>query len=249
MAGSCSMPTIRWWRRSRDGCGRGSRLLHRSVRRTAVRRVVAPAPSADAAAAPTSCDRRRGSIEANGGAETEIVEVARGPDHDRWTGAPQRRQRAGRRRRGAGAGRLDRRGPRRPGRLRAERRPARPVGSTCSASAARCHRRLRPQRGRARGGARRGRGDRGRSRRAARRRSPRSSGPPATGRTTRSAGSAGSRRSSAQRVVDQGDAQVPARPDAPSRSSASCWRASNRRRRRRATFRSTRPKPARCRPS
>ena len=75
-------------------------------------------------------------------------------------------------------------------------------------------RRLRAQRGRPRGGPRRGRGDRRRAARAGRRRSRRSSARPGTARTTRCAASAGSPAQRAQRVVDQGDAALPARPDA-----------------------------------
>ena len=57
-----------------------------------------------------------------------------GPDHDRRTGAPQRRQRAGRGGRRARAGRHDRAGPRRPDRTSRRAPRARPGGSTCSAS-------------------------------------------------------------------------------------------------------------------
>ena len=83
-------------------------------------------------------------------------------------------------------------------------------------------RRLRPQRGRGRGGARRRRRASPAVPPVARRRSRRSSGPPATGPTTRSAASPGSRRSgpsaSRSRRRSSTSAAGPAR-----RSSGRCW--------------------------
>ena len=111
------------------------------------------------------------------------------------------------------------------------------------------HRRLRPQRGGGRGRPRRRRGDRRRGRGPGRRRSRRSSARPAIARTTRCAGSAGSRpsgpsgsRSRRRRTTSAGG---PA-----SRSSASCWPGSTAGgRRARTTSRSTRPRRRRCAPS
>ena len=144
-----------------------------------------------------------------------------GPDHDRRAGPPQRRQRARRGRRGARAGRHDRAGPRRPGRLRPERRalagPAQPVPPRRAGG----HRRLRPQRGRAS---------------APSSTWPRGSPAGAAGRAapiTAIIGTAGDRpddtlrghrpdrRRARPARRDQGDAQVPARPDRANRSSAS----------------------------
>ena len=72
------------------------------------------------------------------------------------------------------------------------------------------------------GDPRRGRGDRRRAPRAGPRRSPRSSGPPATGRTTRSAGSAGSRRSG-RSASPSSRRSATCAGGRRSRSSASCW--------------------------
>ena len=125
---------------------------------------------------------------------TRIVEVRRGPDHDRRAGPAQRRERHGRRCRGPRARAVDR-----GGRRRARRLPAvaswRRAGSTCSGSGRGSSSSTSPT---TRPGSRRC----STSPRASpaappvgRRRSPRSSGPPATGRTTRSVASPGSRRS------------------------------------------------------
>ena len=193
--------------------------------------------------------RRAGWSRPTATAETEIAEVARVPitigGLARHNVANALAAAGGAR----GAGRHDRPGPRRAcvdfapdaGALA---RPAQPVPPGRPGR----HRRLRPQRGRARrrsstwprgspagppGGPRR---------------SPRSSGRPATGPTTRSGGSAGSPRAGPARG-DQGDPQVPARADARVGRRRAAGRGPAGRHGRRPTSRSTRPRPRPCGPS
>ena len=225
MAGSCSTPTTRSSRRSPGGSAAQVAFfsLRRPRRRATVRRhraqggrayLVRPrAASSRPTARPTTADRRG----------------RRDPDHDRRAGAPQRRQRPG-------------------GGRRRARRSARPIAA---GRATGCATSGRPPSGRPgrlnlfrlgsrvvivdfahneaghRGGPGRRRGDRRRRRGARPRRSPRSSAPPATGPTTRCAGSAGSPPSAPSGSRSRRRSSTSAAGRA-SRSSASCWPASRR---------------------
>ena len=162
-------------------------------------------------------------------ATTRIVEVGRGPDHDRRAGPPQRRQRARRGRRRARTGRDDRAGPRRPARLPPDRRPvaraAQPVparrrgwsSSTSPTTRPGSRRVLDVAEGIA-GGARRpgraGHRDHRHGRRPARRHAARHRP------DRRRAGAAGR---------DQGDAPLPARPDRRVGRRRARWRGQGRR--------------------
>ena len=175
---------------------------------------VGPAPSRARAAGPIS-SRDGWLVEVEGEASHRIVEVARRPDHDRRAGPPQRRQRAGGRRRGARrwARRSTQvaRGPAATSGRRRERSPGRL--NLFRLGCADRHRRLRPQRGRA-------------SRPSST--SPRASPAGAAGRAapiTAIIGTAGDRPDdtlrghrpdrgrAAQRVAIKETPQVPARPD------------------------------------